>query len=321
MSTDGCLGILLNEFMQDPFDIDIDKIRLLIRWGADPNTRSKDGHTCLHLALQSFPLHFVPKPEDDFTTKSWWRKPKDDFIIVLILLMNAGADIHAKDNDGFEPSDYASDLESILKREYIWDYWRAYWRQNWSHEGDMQLMTLWKKALSESGYDAEEVMSRTSRAQELSDNPNEEYEELFDGVDERAEDNLKESTLLNEKGTDQNLSSSTVSSRPVEYLGSLFDESTNPEPRFDQSMGDDCGSSTSANPQEPSLWLDQISPSILNDDTVSTATDLNTAAQRPFIPESNYPIDAVASSNSLYGSDNQMYQSPFSNDYDQNWSY
>ena len=52
MSSDGCLGTLLNELMQDPLDIDIDKIRLLVRWGADPNTRSKDGLTCLHLALQ-----------------------------------------------------------------------------------------------------------------------------------------------------------------------------------------------------------------------------------------------------------------------------
>ena len=182
-------------------------------------------------------------------------------------------------------------------------------------------MKLWKKALSESGYDAEEVMSRIPRAQEMSDNPDEKSEELFDIVDERAKEMAEEPIYSNENGTSHNINNAAVSLRPVEYLESLFDKSTNPEPRFDQFMGDDCESSTSANPQEPSFWLDQISPSILNDDNVSTATDLNTAAQRPFIPESNYPIDAVASSNSLYGSDNQMYQSPFSNDYDQNWSY
>lgn len=110
-------------------------IRLLIEHGANVRQTNHWRDTALHLALGG--------------TK---HRGLEDIHEALLLLIQAGADVHAKNWYGCTPSHRACHLNAKYHVK------PSYSRQRSS---DLALRKVWAAALSDCGYDAEEVILRS----------------------------------------------------------------------------------------------------------------------------------------------------------------
>lgn len=116
---------------------------------------------CLHLALEGKFNHAA-----------------EAHVQALTLLIKAGADVYAKNRHGFTVSEYAcmsseefNDAPSDLINPH-------------RYKGSRDLRGRWVEALNACGYDAEEVISRSVRVEEISDSESDddENEDKDDGV-------------------------------------------------------------------------------------------------------------------------------------------
>ena len=167
MNPERGLGYLHNCVLDtlDPEDDPVDFIKLFLRHGASLKDRYC-GLTCLHLVLLSAPrIH-----------SNGISKVKES----LVMLINAGADIHAKDGYGCTPSDYA---RNIMERRHKYLYRQGI---EWTDSDDANLLQIWMEALEECGYDSETVVWGENRTEQLPD----EFESLSpDLTGEPTEDN------------------------------------------------------------------------------------------------------------------------------------
>ena len=89
----------------------------------------------------------------------------DEMKAALILLIRGGADVYARDRHGRSVSDIAcNELTRFM------DAANPY---RWCHNHYLPLRRTWTEALSACGYDAEEVISSSTRMEGLYDNDNE----------------------------------------------------------------------------------------------------------------------------------------------------
>ncbi len=114
-------------------------VALLLSRGSDPNSRDNLGKSSLHHCIKSSELHTC--------------------FDELILLMNAGADVHAVDYDGKSITSYAyqtpveSDPE--YRRTAIKSGNRGYiWENHWTINRSGNRGNIWEEALTACGYDA-----------------------------------------------------------------------------------------------------------------------------------------------------------------------
>ena len=89
----------------------------------------------------------------------------DEMKAALILLIRGGADVYARDRRGRSVSDIACSKKTR--------FFCALKPGQWNHNHDLLLRRIWMEALDACGYDAEDVISTTTRIEELSDKDNE----------------------------------------------------------------------------------------------------------------------------------------------------
>jgi hypothetical protein len=87
-----------------------DKVALLLRRGANPNTRSACGCTCLHILLSY--SHQDSRRKFRMSAEEREICLKD----ILMLMITAGADVYAVDDDG----DSVTDITFIFDHEDVW---------------------------------------------------------------------------------------------------------------------------------------------------------------------------------------------------------
>lgn len=79
----------------------------------------------------------------------------------LTLLIKRGANVYARDAYGLSVSDHACSARTKWRDDSD--------RLDGKYNHDLRLRVLWTEALNASGYDAEDVISRSLRVEELSD--------------------------------------------------------------------------------------------------------------------------------------------------------
>ena len=131
----------------------VEDIALLLRLQESAALPPQDFTSCLHFAL----CGGVYEGPEGLTN-------------VLILLIEAGADIYAKDQSG----DSASDIACTAAKRWC-DGTAKQWCDGsisgflYRHNYDLRLKEIWVNALTACGYNAEEVISSSMRIEELSD--------------------------------------------------------------------------------------------------------------------------------------------------------
>ena len=119
---------------------------------------------------------------------------RDETKAALILLIREGADVYARDCQGRSVSDIA-----CTKRTRI-----SYTLHQYGYNHDLLLRKIWMEALSECGYDAEEVISTTTRVEELCDDDgeiNSAQHEEYDLADSDGSEEYKDDpTYLMDEG-------------------------------------------------------------------------------------------------------------------------
>ena len=272
MNSDGGFGDLLITALEGYIG-EVKIISLLCQQGADLKRRSKGGLTSLHLVLLNPYEKLIRKKE------------------YLVLLIKAGADIHAEDDNGYQPSDYAHNIRPFWAHHMHYDpdsqerYWRCF--------GGRNLLEIWKKALEECGYDAEEVISK---ANIFGDN--------FEGspIAQSPEDgdfNMSQDGSI-ATGHRRSLSPDSFSSRIAEYQ-------YNEDEAFEIS--------TSAGGLDSCPWPDHSFLDSYNDSSASTDSDGHSAPQQlptllgpsgPHIDSSFTDLLPTTSGNSVYDSNNYI---------------
>ena len=128
------LSLLLYRHMECPW-WDEKSVRWFIQSGQNPANRTPKSST-LHLAIGSS-----------------YNVTLGEVKRVLILLISNGADIFAKDDCGRSVSDLACDRRTLYREEPKFD--KRYYND------DLQLKDAWMDALTECGFNAEEVISKS----------------------------------------------------------------------------------------------------------------------------------------------------------------
>jgi len=104
-----------------------DKLALLLSRGADVYAHDDNGDTCLHIVMQYDRHREISGRVFQNTVNATYDGELKD---ILLLLMTAGADVYARNNNGKTPSEIA---------------------RFWNQERE------WREALEECGYDPDEV--------------------------------------------------------------------------------------------------------------------------------------------------------------------
>lgn len=109
----------------------------------------------------------------------------DELTDALILLIREGADIYARDRSGYSVSDIA------CCKKTRWRYGANYGPDHFfesPYNLDLRLRSIWMEALTACGYDAEEVISSSTRIEELSDNDDESQSAQYEDWDSAESD-------------------------------------------------------------------------------------------------------------------------------------
>ena len=161
----------------------LESVRLLIRKGAEPGAYVQPWGGCLPLAIYGSRMETVEGLRD-----------------ALILLIENGADVYARDSDGRSPTDIANDANT---------YWR--YDDEWHVNSELRLSDIWTEALAACGYDPKKVFCRSLQAVEVSDSDDDmdEDEDDYDSEDEdeydigEAEDEENVITRQNDEPREQ----------------------------------------------------------------------------------------------------------------------
>ncbi len=124
--------LVLNSYSTEP-------VALLLRRGADPNSCNNQGLSSLHFCIRDSKL--------------------DSCLDMLILLINAGADVHAVDYYGESITCYAYQTQTETDWKYRWTTIRSGNRGNISGYRGATIRSgnrgnIWEEALTACGYDA-----------------------------------------------------------------------------------------------------------------------------------------------------------------------
>ena len=180
----------------------MESLRLLIRRGADPGIYVPLWGGCLSLAIYGSMVESSEGLRD-----------------AMILLIENGADVYARDSDGRSATDIANNSET----KWLYDYKEHVNR-------DLRLKDIWTEALAACGYDPDEVINRSLQAVEVSDSDDDmnENEDDSDGEDEdeydigEAEDEENVITNQNDDSPKQ-----TASAAQSHFDWSLLEGDTN----------------------------------------------------------------------------------------------
>lgn len=91
---------------------DLETVKILIKNGADPNISDEEGRTALMYLMEC--LDMAPTQEEKDKGENWPHDAtKEDCLEIARILIDAGADIHAKDNKGSEVTDMTNNIEML----------------------------------------------------------------------------------------------------------------------------------------------------------------------------------------------------------------
>lgn len=206
----------------------MESIWLLIRRGAEPGLYVQPWGGCLPLAIRGSEMESPEGLRD-----------------ALILLINNGTDVYAKDSHGHSVTDI------VYNARTTWWY-----DDTWHLNSDMRLRDIWTEALTTCGYDAEEVVYRSLYAAWLydSDGDVDEDEDDYDISEDEDEDNdsncqddenitriqgreltlngtnssvIRETCSLTKESTDDETPKQTASAAHGHFDWSLLEDDTN----------------------------------------------------------------------------------------------